>query len=114
MTCGVSQNACSMARKSDPTFLAPSYWIRYGTSPGDLLHSYGKKVTSTEVGQHIADAYLFFARTMEEWLGTTKESAKRIGALYQAIREHLQMVVIDLGRDDDAQMIFETLNARGT
>jgi len=88
--------------------------VMEAASPGELLHSYGKKVTSTEVGQHIADAYLFFARAMEEWLGTTKESAKRIGALYQAIREHLQMVVIDLGRDDDAQMIFETLNARGT
>jgi hypothetical protein len=84
-------------------------------SPTELLRGYGKKTTSTSIGNPIADAYLYFFRSIDEWVGKKEgEVSKRIAALYQAIREHLQMVVIDLGRDDDAQMIFETLNARGT
>jgi len=84
-------------------------------SPAELLRSYGKKATSVAIGKPIADAYLFFHRAIEEWVGADKPAAsERVAALYRAIREHLQMVVIDLGRDNDAQMIFETLNARGT
>src|SRR5574341_441630 len=88
--------------------------VMEATSPADLLHKYDKRGSASLVGHHIADAYLFYSKAIDEWIGTSKDAPKRIGALYQAIREHLQMVVIDLGRDDDAQMIFETLNARGT
>jgi uncharacterized protein DUF262/uncharacterized protein DUF1524 len=84
-------------------------------SPQELLREYGKKDSAAEVGRPIADAYLFFYSMIDEWVGSDKAAVSgRIAALYSAIREHLQMVVIDLGRDDDAQMIFETLNARGT
>ncbi len=89
--------------------------VMEANSPTELLRSYGKKAASTTVGRDIADAYLFFYRAMDEWIGTTEaEVLKRVGVLYEAIREHVQMVVIDLGHDDDAQVIFETLNARGT
>ena len=35
-------------------------------------------------------------------------------AVRQSDRRSLNLVVIDLGDDDEAQVIFETLNARGT
>src|SRR5690606_7097009 len=37
----------------------------------------------------------------------------RIEALMNALRRHLEIVVIELERGDDPQIIFETLNARG-
>jgi uncharacterized protein with ParB-like and HNH nuclease domain len=39
---------------------------------------------------------------------------ERLRALLTALREDLNVVVIDLEEDDDAQEIFETLNALGT
>lgn len=84
-------------------------------SPAEVLKAYGKKPTAIGAGRPIADAYLYFYRSLEEWLATDEhDSSTKVAMLYKAIRENLQMVVIDLGRDDDAQVIFETLNARGT
>lgn len=37
----------------------------------------------------------------------------RAEALFEALRRNLQLVVIELEEDDDPQVIFETLNARG-
>ena len=84
-------------------------------SPSTLLKSFDKKGSAKTTGRRIADAYIYFHQAIETWVSTeSADETKRIDILYQTIREHLQMVVIDLGRDDDAQMIFETLNARGT
>jgi hypothetical protein len=60
--------------------------------------------------------YLFFYHLLEEWLGAPVEETflRRVEALYQSLREDLQLVVIDLESDDDPQEIFETLNALGT
>lgn len=44
---------------------------------------------------------------------TTAERAKRVETLLQAITQRLELVRIDLDQDDDPQVIFETLNARG-
>ena len=65
--------------------------------------------------QHVpalAAGYLYFAEAIGEWLGAG-EATKRADALFQALRRHLQVVTIDLEEDDDPQVIFETLNARG-
>jgi hypothetical protein len=37
----------------------------------------------------------------------------RAYALFEALKRHIQLVVIELEEDDDPQIIFETLNARG-
>lgn len=37
----------------------------------------------------------------------------RLDECFQALKNSLQVVAIDLEKDDDAQVIFETLNARG-
>lgn len=66
--------------------------------------------------RRIADAYLYFSRQAARWLGprTSPELERRMRALYGAIREDLHLVAIDLDEEDDAQLIFETLNALGT
>ena len=70
----------------------------------------------------MVEAYLFFHDQLTEFfLGTADEApleaecslSVRLDECFQALKNALQVVVIDLGGDDDAQVIFETLNARG-
>ena len=67
-------------------------------------------------GWLIPNAYLFFADTFLDWLGDADADhlPARLEALYFAIKGDLHLVVIDLEEQDDAQVIFETLNALGT
>ena len=61
--------------------------------------------------------YLFFAEAFAGWLReapTSDDLAARLKPLYVALREDLSLVAIDLDENDDAQEIFETLNALGT
>lgn len=66
-------------------------------------------------GHKIADAHRFFTAQAHDWLtldGTNAEQP-RAAAIETVVRELLQIVVIDLSVDENAQEIFETLNARG-
>lgn len=66
-------------------------------------------------GERMVDAHRFFSGRAEDWLtqeGSDKVLA-RAAALESVVRDSLQMVVIDLAPDENAQEIFETLNARG-
>jgi hypothetical protein len=84
-------------------------------SRDEVKKLYGKKNNAESVGHALADAYLFFSDVFENWLRPDKVGFEiRVDALYRTLREHLRMVVIDLDEQDDAQVIFETLNARGT
>ena len=63
----------------------------------------------------IVQAHEFFQLQIREWLGGVDESTKnKIDALEAAATNMLQIVVIDLDTQDDPNLIFETLNARGT
>lgn len=62
----------------------------------------------------IADAYEFFAKEFAAWIAAEGEAEPRRRALRDVLRDWLYLVVIDLEKDDEAQIIFETLNARGT
>jgi hypothetical protein len=64
----------------------------------------------------IPRAYLYFHQTISDWLGVPndEEFMQRVATLYQAIKGDLSLIVIDLDEKDDAQVIFETLNALGT
>ncbi len=80
-------------------------------SAADLRKMYGSK----PAGHPIADAYLYFYAEMQQWLALKTEGAEdRLEALLNTMRDYIRLVVIDLDKDDDAQLIFETLNARGT
>lgn len=65
----------------------------------------------------LIEAYAFFHARItelanaEDHAGTTP--VERLQALFEALRRRLQVVVIELEDEDDPQVIFETLNARG-
>jgi len=66
-------------------------------------------------GSKIVKAHEYFATQAAEWLGEDPEQTRRrVDALVEAVAMRLQIVTIDLKPDEDAQEIFETLNARGT
>jgi uncharacterized protein with ParB-like and HNH nuclease domain len=64
----------------------------------------------------VPDAYLWFAEKIKLWLLAKghEQLALRLDVFYTTLREDLLLVVIDLEQSDDAQEIFETLNALGT
>lgn len=78
----------------------------------------------------LVEAYMFFAQAVrdfcflpvaqapasedqEEAPPEVRFSVDRAHALFEALRRHIQLVVIALEEEDDPQVIFETLNARG-
>lgn len=65
--------------------------------------------------ERIVEAHAWFADQAGKWLDERpKATRQRAGALYAALAEHLQLAAIELDGDDDEQVIFETLNSRGT
>ena len=63
----------------------------------------------------IVQAHEFFKLQVHKWLHDESGPIEsRIDALEAAATSMLQMVVIDLDPQDDPNLIFETLNARGT
>lgn len=70
----------------------------------------------------MVEAYVFFHQSLNDFFnGTSDEPAlrsdtplsDRLEECFEALKTALKVVAIDLDRDDDAQVIFETLNARG-
>ena len=70
----------------------------------------------------MVEAYLFFFEQLkifflgsegEPPLGAEHSVCTRLDECFQTLRNALMVAVIDLQRDDDPQVIFETLNARG-
>lgn len=71
----------------------------------------------------LAEAYLFFAEAVRNYLDDDPDElpydlvelpvAERLDVLVDALLRHIQLVTIELEQEDDAQVIFESLNARG-
>lgn len=71
----------------------------------------------THNGSAIVEAYEFFKAQIDSWIRSAPEERqmrRRVHGLETALHGLLETVVIDLGTMDDAFVIFETLNARGT
>lgn len=73
--------------------------------------------TDSHAESLIVQAHEFFRLQVRDWLdepyeGTDRDT--RVHALETALLGLLELVVIDLGSGDNAYLIFETLNARGT
>lgn len=66
-------------------------------------------------GERLVEAHRFFAEQARTWLivNGPEDVETRAIALEHTVRELLQVVVIELTADENAQEIFETLNARG-
>jgi hypothetical protein len=100
-----------------PTTVDQDHFRRVMTcrSPEELKTAYGKELEAARIGQTLGDCYLYFHEVIKEWIGQGDGSfEKRVEALSLTMRDKLRLVVIDLKEEDDAQVIFETLNARGT
>ena len=66
-------------------------------------------------GSLLVQAHEFFKLQVRNWLEDRVHSLdQKMEALEAAATELVQMVVIDLSTEDDPNVIFETLNARGT
>lgn len=78
-----------------------------------LLKEHG--LTQKNELPRLIEAYSFFRRQVENYAeaSNAEEKDQRIFGLLQALRTGLQLVVIELEENDDPQIIFETLNARG-
>jgi hypothetical protein len=65
----------------------------------------------------IAQAHRFFIDEISGWAETSGDpdkAALRLNSLATVLQQMLQVVTINLGVNDDDQLIFETLNDRGT
>jgi hypothetical protein len=86
-----------------------AFYAVMGTTPPIDYDAVGHR------GTKIVEAHRFFSEQAREWLPANGAGAiaARAAAIETVVRELLQMVVIDLTIDENAQEIFETLNARG-
>jgi uncharacterized protein with ParB-like and HNH nuclease domain len=83
---------------------------------------YKKYARKPQPRPRMVEAYLFFYGQLNEFFnGASSDEplsadipiAQRLEECFQALKNSLQVVAIDLAQEDDAQVIFETLNARG-
>lgn len=81
-------------------------------SLSSLLQAFGVK-KAAKLENHMCQAYAFFYDAVDGWLGDARGEGleQRLEALLAAVREDIVLVVVDLGEKDDAQLIFETMNA---
>lgn len=70
--------------------------------------------TLRHTSSRLVQGHKYFADRSREWLAIDAANVDRAQAIELAVRELVQMVVIDLAADENSQEIFETLNARGT
>jgi hypothetical protein len=62
------------------------------------------------------DCYLYFYDQLAAFIRSdeyTQSVSERVAIMHEALRGALQVVTVELEGDDDPQVIFETLNARG-
>ena len=77
-----------------------------------FLHVMNNEPLEKEHNPLIVKAHEFFKEQVLQWI--KDDPQERSNALVQAIIKLLQIVVIDLEFNDDPNIIFETLNDRGT
>ncbi|MFJ4015189.1 DUF262 domain-containing protein [Microbacterium sp. NPDC090014] len=67
----------------------------------------------TAVASRLSEAHRFFSDSIATWLGCDHDVDLKAKLLVDAITGQLEIVSIRLDLNEDAQAIFETLNARG-
>lgn len=76
----------------------------------------GPEEAPDDPGNRIQEAYAYFEDELADWLTDFPIEARerQMRALHRVLRAHLKFVVIELEEGDNAQEIFESLNAQGT
>lgn len=102
----------------------PAFRAVYEAGSPQALDSAAKRDPKFQLS-NIVKAYRYFYFQLANWIEGTlddgedaaalanKTAENRLETLWQVVKGNLQLVVIDLDTDDEAQVIFETLNARG-
>lgn len=83
----------------------------------DTQHQIDELLTDSDSDSALLDAYRYFFRRALQWLEEFVGSEAQDSAansLVNVLRDGLQLVVINLSQHDNAQVIFESLNDRGT
>ena len=79
----------------------------------EVIH--GESPEANTNGSSVAQAHGFFQIQIEQWIAAEPDAFRlKASALETALTGLLETVVIDLEPGDEAHVIFETLNARGT
>jgi len=76
-----------------------------------------KQVSDDLATSRIVTAHTFFRQCVREWAFIESDPAQvafRLRLLSRIVQQRLLVVTINLNQNDDAQLIFETLNDRGT
>lgn len=101
----------------------PAYrLIQSSGSPGELENQLRSAPALRD--SNIVRAYQYFYKGLSDWFALPLEDidaanreqptiSDRFEALWNVVRASLQLVVIDLDEHDEAQVIFETMNALG-
>ncbi|QSG16346.1 DUF262 domain-containing protein [Halapricum desulfuricans] len=72
-------------------------------------------VSELDGDEILHECFRYFRTRIKEWIESGEQPAnERLDALVTTMWTLIRVVVIDLEDNDDAQVIFETLNARGT
>jgi len=80
-----------------------------------VMDAAGGAISGEFKDHSFAMAYRYFASAIEGWLKPVpSETAKRADALSGALHQQIRLMALDIDPGEDAQVIFETLNARGT
>ena len=86
-------------------------------SPKGLLKLLGKKSNSKRVNENIPDCYLYFYEEIETYIKDNLET-NDLDIIFESIKNSIvdgtYLVNIQIDDDDEPQVIFETLNFRGT
>ncbi|MBM4346151.1 MAG: DUF262 domain-containing protein [Deltaproteobacteria bacterium] len=119
----LTRNPESLASNSDMVF---KVWptnvdrdtfrkVMHATSADELLTSISKPSHTEDMGHQIGNCYLYFFRAVHRWLEEDPgQRAARMRRMFDTLAQDIQLVTIELQGADDPQLIFETLNARGT
>ena len=110
----VSNGAKRFRNKSSRFKLWPS---RVDRGSFEVVMDKGLDVPDDSTTSRICQAHMFFRDVITEWADVTGDPDKvkaRLATLAQVLQQHLQVVAINLSSGDDVQLIFETLNDRGT
>ncbi len=90
-------------------------------SPAQLRKLFGVGNNTQDLGHKIPNAYVYFWDRLAEHLDDGEDpelldfdAQTRMESIWLTVQRKLLLVSIDLEKGDDAQIIFETLNARGT
>lgn len=112
---GLILNDRSIAQNDDEVF---KVWPTNYDRPAFRAAMHDDEHLTDELSERpVAQAHAYFADTIADWADVTgdpEKAQRRLNALARGLMHHLKLVVIDLEDGDNAQVIFETLNHRGT